>query len=330
MTSRVTLSVSRRTWPLGEPFVISRGARLDSPTLQIRLTDAEGRAGRGECYGVTYAGETLETMEAQIEGVREAVQAEAGRAALLALLPSGGARFGLDAALWDLEAKAGLGDPFTRNGLAADPVVSDRTIGIRPLAAYEATARDFAAYPVLKVKVDAADPVAAVAAVRRGAPASRLVVDPNQAWSVETLKALAPRMAELGVALLEQPIPVGAEAGLDGYACPVPLCADELIDGIEDLEKAAGRFQVVNIKLDKTGGLTAALTLADAAKAMGFKLMAGCMGGSSLCMAPAMVLAQRCIFADLDAPMMQPEDHAPPLVYDNGVVARPHVPALWG
>ena len=330
MTNTRSLHVSRRTFALSEPFVISRGVIADSPTLQVRLRDEEGREGRGEGYGVTYAGETLETMAVQIEAVRAQVEAGAGRDALLTLLPPGGARCALDAALWDLEAKQGLGDPFARNGVEAAPVASGRTLGIRSPDAYEVAAQAFAAYATLKVKVDSRDPLAAVEAVRRGAPDSRLIVDPNQAWSVDALKALAPRMADLGVALLEQPIPVGAEAGLDGYACPVPLCADELIDDIADLDRAVGRFQLVNIKLDKAGGLFAALTLADAAQAMGFGLMVGCMGGSSLGAAPGMVLAQRCAFVDLDGPLMLAQDHAPGFVYRNGVVEQPLVPGLWG
>ena len=204
------------------------------------------------------------------------------------------------------------------------------TLGIRSLEAYEEAARRLADFAVLKIKVDGREPLAALAAVRRGAPNPALIVDPNQAWSVADLKDLAPVMAGYGVALLEHPIPVGAEAGLDGWTCPVPLCADELVDTEADLAKARGRFDVVNIKLDKAGGLTAALRLADAAASQGFRLMVGCMAGSSLAMAPAMVLAQRCAFVDLDGPLLQAEDAENGFVYAAGRVAAPHIPALWG
>jgi L-Ala-D/L-Glu epimerase len=249
---------------------------------------------------------------------------------LLGLLPPGGARFAVDSALWDLEAKRGGPDPFSACGLSPEPVTSAYTIGIRSLDGYRDTAGRFAGYAVLKVKVDGSDPLAAVKSVRAGAPASRLIVDPNQSWSVDQLKALAPGLANLGVALLEQPIPAGAEPALDGWTSPVLLCADELVHEIADLDRARGRFHAVNIKLDKTGGLTAALALADAAEAEGFRLMVGCMAGSSLSMAPAMVLAQRCDFVDLDGPLLQSEDTQPGLRYEQGRVERPYVPELWG
>ncbi|MFO6448334.1 dipeptide epimerase [Erythrobacter sp. NE805] len=324
------LALTERIWPLREPFVIARGSRDDQPVLEVRVTDAEGRCGRGEACGVPYAGETPQSMSAEIEAVRGRIEQGIDRHALLALLPPGGARFALDAALWDLEARQSGVSAFARAGLEPRPVTVSRTIGIRAPQAHEAAARQFAAYPLLKIKVNAEDPLAAIRASRCGAPASRLIVDPNQSWTPEMVRDLAPELAALGVVLLEQPVPVGAEAGLDGYDSPVPLCADELIDGIEDLPLARGRFAYVNIKLDKTGGLTAALALAEAARAQGFGLMVGCMNGSSLCMAPAMVLAQLCEFADLDGPLLQAEDVAHGFAYDNGRIAQPHQPLLWG
>lgn len=327
---RLSLEMQTRVWLLREPFVIARGTQTEQPVLQLVLTDESGHRGRGEACGVPYAGETPETMQAEIEAVRSEVTRGLDREQLLDLLPAGGARFALDAALWDLEARRTGISAFARAGLSPDPVDVDRTIGIRSVAAYEATARDLARYRTLKVKVDATDPLAAVRAVRRGAPDARLIVDPNQSWSPAMLRELAGPLADLGVALLEQPVAVGAEAELDGFQSPVPLCADELVDGIEDLGKAAGRFQFVNIKLDKAGGLTAGLALAHAARAAGFGLMVGCMNGSSLCMAPAMVLAQLCSFVDLDGPLLQAEDIENGFGFDHGRVERPHVPDLWG
>lgn len=326
----LTVEAWPRDWPMREPFAISRGVQTHQPTVQLRLTDSAGRIGRGEACGVDYQGETPATMIAAIETLRPALAQGLDRQALLGLLPAGGARFALDAALWDLEARQHGVDPFTASGLAAAPVTSAITIGIRDLAGYESAARRLRDYAVIKIKVDAGDPIAAIAAVHRAAPSARLIVDPNQAWSVDMVKALGPTLKGLGVVLLEQPVALGDEPGLDGHVPEVPLCADELIDDAADLARARGRFQFVNIKLDKCGGLTAALALADAAEAQGFGLMVGCMAGSSLSMAPAMVLAQRCRFVDLDGPLLQSEDIAGGFDYQSGVVARPHQPGLWG
>lgn len=324
------LIIQSRSWPMREPFAISRGVQTEQPTVIACLVDAQGRRGRGEACGVGYAGETPEIMTAQIEAVRSQIQGDLTRQALRRLLPAGGARCALDSALWDLEAKQTGRSVFALAGIERPvSVTTAYTIGIRSNAAYEAAARGRASYRLLKVKVDGQDPVASIAAVRRGAPDAALIVDPNQAWSVETLKAIAPRLVELGVVLLEQPIPVGHEAGLDGYRCPVPLCADELINEAADLDKARGRFDVINIKLDKAGGLTEALDLAASATAAGFDLMVGCMAGSSLSMAPAIVLAQQCAFVDLDGPLLLAEDWPDGLNYENGVV-QPPSPAFWG
>jgi len=326
----LTLQLAARAWPMREPFAIARGVQTDQPTVLVTLYDAAGRLGRGEGCGVDYAGETPARMIAQLEALRGRIEAGISRAALLDLLPPGGARCALDAALWDLEAKQTGVSAFARAGFTAPKAVATAyTIGIRDLAAYEATARAYADYPVLKIKVGAADPLGAIEAVRRGAPGPALIVDANQSWSVAQLKALAGPLSALGVVLLEQPIPVGAEAALDGYACPIPLAADELINDRTDLARAKGRFSVINIKLDKTGGLTEALALAEEAKAQGFALMVGCMAGSSLSMAPAMVLAQSCRFVDLDGPLLQSEDWPDGLVYTTGVVSPPE-PAFWG
>lgn len=328
--NRVTLNVVAQSWTLREPFVISRQTITSVGTVHVRLLGADGAAGCGEAAGIDYVGETPATMIAQIESVRDAIEAGVDRETLLGLLPSGGARFAVDSALWDLEAKRGAGDPFARCRLAPMPVVSTPTIGIGSLKLYEAAARRHAAAAWLKVKVDGDDPLAAVEAVRRGSPDARLIVDPNQAWSLEQLKTLAPRMAALGVDLLEQPIPVGAEAGLDGYRSPVPLCADEALNDLDDLPNIVGRFDAINIKLDKVGGLTAALRLADAAVAAGLQLMVGCMVEPSLAIAPALVLAQRCRYADLEAPPLLAQDNPDGFDFLDGIIERPHRPALWG
>jgi L-alanine-DL-glutamate epimerase-like enolase superfamily enzyme len=327
---KLLLDIELRTWPMREPFVIARGVQTEFETLIATLADEDGHQGRGEAAGVAYACETPATMAAEIEGVRDAIEEGMDRESLLEILPPGGARFAIDAALWDLEAKQTGCTAFELAGNPSpSPVTSAYTIGIRPIADYESAAAARADYPVLKIKVDSHDPVAAVEAVRRGAPNAALIVDPNQSWTTDMLQQLAPAMHSLGVVLLEQPIKVGAEAELDGYACPVPLCADELINDASDLAKAVDRFDVVNIKLDKTGGLTAALRLADEAVGKGFSLMVGCMGGPSLCMAPGLVLAQICSFIDLDGPLLLAADWSDGLRYRNGVVSMPSR-RLWG
>jgi L-alanine-DL-glutamate epimerase-like enolase superfamily enzyme len=318
------------SWPLREPFAISRGTKTAFESLLVTLTDAEGHRGRGEGCAVGYLGETTTGMAAQLEAARGRIEEGVTREGLLDLLPAGGARAALDAALWDLEAKQTGQSAFARAGVPAPRAMDTAyTIGIRATGDYEAAARVKADFKVLKLKVDAGDPLAAIAAARRGAPNAGFIVDPNQSWTIDQLRAFAPALVDLGVVLLEQPIPAGAEQGLDGYRCPVRLCADELVHVTADLGKAHGRFDVINIKLDKTGGLTAALRLAEAARALGFDLMVGCMGGSSLAMAPATVLAQQCAFIDLDAPLLLAEDLPEGLTHAGGAFEPPRR-ELWG
>jgi L-alanine-DL-glutamate epimerase-like enolase superfamily enzyme len=326
----LSLDITTKTWPMHEPFAISRGTQREAMGLVVTLVDADGRQGHGESCSVDYLGETMATMRAQIERVRTDIEAGPRRERLLQLLPQGGARCALDSALWDIEAKRSGRSPFAVAGITK-PVAVDTafTIGIRAPADYVEAARARAEHALLKLKVDARDPVAAVRAARSGAPSSRFIVDPNQSWSIAQLKVFAPALADLGVVLLEQPIAVGMEAGLDDYRCPVHLCADELIANAADLALARGRFDVINIKLEKSGGLTAALDLADAAQSEGFGLMVGCMAGSSLAMAPGTVLAQRAEFVDLDGPLLQSSDWPDALVYEGGRVAPPCA-ALWG
>jgi L-alanine-DL-glutamate epimerase-like enolase superfamily enzyme len=325
-----TLTIEPRLWPMREPFAIARGVQTETETLIVTLVDEDGRRGRGEGCGVTYAGETLAGMTAQIEAVRSVIEAGVERKALIALLPRGGARCAVDAALWDLEAKRSGQSAFALAGIPTPrPLNTAYTIGIRLAEAYERAAAARSRHAVLKIKVANEDPIAAIEAARRGAPRSAFIVDPNQAWSVEMLQDLAPRLVDLGVVLIEQPIRVGDEPALDGYRCPIPLCADELINDAADLAKARGRFDVINIKLDKIGGLTAGLELASAANAEGFDVMVGCMAGSSLSMAPAMILGQQCAFVDLDGPLLQAVDWPDGLSYADGVVHPPR-PSFWG
>ncbi len=322
-----------RDFALTVPFVIA-GYRYDAiETVQVRIHEgtAEGRQvlGRGEGVGVDYHGESAATMLAQLAAVRPALEAGADRAALLALLPPGGARCAADGALLDLEAQLS-GVPVAQRLELTSATESAITIGLCALGVLRTAAAQLAPTTrTLKIKVDGHDPLQRIAAAHEAAPAARLIVDPNQSWTPAQLKTWAPALSALGVVLLEQPIPVGSEAELDGWQAPIPLAADELVHEIADLDKARGRFQIINIKLDKSGGLTAALALADRAEAAGFALMAGCMVGSSLSMAPALLLASRCVFVDLDGPALQSEDWPGGLVYHGGQIT-PAMPGFWG
>jgi L-alanine-DL-glutamate epimerase-like enolase superfamily enzyme len=323
------LSIDTRVWPLREPFVISRSSQTTCEVIVVHLA-AGGQVGRGEAVGVDYHGETIDSMREQIEGVRPVIERGIDRRELLEILPAGGARNALDAALWDLEAKRTGTSVWELAGIAQPRTISTcETIGIRSIAEYEARARTLARYEWIKIKVSDDKPLEAVAAVRRGAPTAHLVVDANQAWSVETLQKLAPALAQLRVDLLEQPVRVTDDAPLARLDLQVPICADEPANTVEDLPRLVDRYDFVNIKLDKSGGLTAALAFAHAARAAGMRLMVGCMVGGSLAMAPAMVVAQLCEIADLDGPLLQAEDWPDGIEYRDGVMSLPSR-KLWG
>lgn len=326
---KLQLTVQSRSWRLKEPFVIARGSRTASHVIVVELK-TDGHTGRGEAHGVAYSGETQDSMTAQIEQVRTVIESGITRIELLTLLPAGGARNAIDAALWDLQAKQTGTRVWTRAGVrSGNPVESAVTIGIRSPEAYEATARKLAEYPWIKIKVDRNDPIAAVAAVRVGAPSSRLIVDANQSWDLDDLARFAPALLEYNVDLLEQPLAAGKDENLSKHWSAIPLCADESLNTIDDLPRLIGRYDFVNIKLDKCGGLTTALELARTAQRSGFRLMSGCMVSSSLAMAPAMVLAQLCEINDLDGAFLLAEDWPGGITYERGSMQTPW-PAFWG
>jgi L-Ala-D/L-Glu epimerase len=318
------LRLEKRSWQLKEPFVIARSTQT-AVHVAVAHLEEDGSIGRGEAVGVSYHGETPDTMLEQIEGVRSEIEAGVGRRELLTLLPAGGARNAIDAALWDLEAKQTDVSVWDMAGLApARPVTTAVTIGIREIEAYEARARALSDHHLwLKIKVSADRPLEALAAVRRGAPQARLIVDPNQAWSVAQLNKWTSHLLDLRIDLLEQPVPAAEDEELETLDCPLPLCADEAADTAADLPRLVGRYDFVNIKLDKAGGLTAALDFAHAARDAGLRLMVGCMAGGSLAMAPAMVLAQLCEVADLDGPLLQAEDWPSAITFSKGTMSLP-------
>jgi L-alanine-DL-glutamate epimerase-like enolase superfamily enzyme len=323
------LSIQTRVWPLREPFVISRATMTTCEVIVVELA-AGGHVGRGEAVGVDYHGETMDSMRAQIENVRAVIERGVDRGELLQILPAGGARNAVDAALWDLEAKRTGTSVWQLAGIARPRSISTCvTIGIRSIAEYEARARALTRYEWIKIKVSDDRPLDAVAAVRRAVPNAHLVVDANQAWSVETLQRLAPSLAELRVDVVEQPVRENEDGPLAKLKLPVPICADEPANTAADLPRLVDRYDFVNIKLDKSGGLTAALDFAHAARAAGMRLMVGCMVGGSLAMAPGMVLAQMCEIADLDGPLLQAEDWPDAIEYRDGVMSLPSR-QLWG
>lgn len=326
----IRLAHSIDVWPLRTPLEISRGVLNDLPFTLVSLTDDAGHVGRGEAAGVMYEGETPDTIAAQIEAVRPAIEAGCDRQALLDLLPAGGARNALDCALWDLEAKRAGQRAWALAGLGElAPVTTAFTIGLGTPEAITARATAARHMPLLKIKLDARRHVDVVEIVRRACPDSRLIVDANQAWDFAQLVALAPALAALGVELIEQPLPVGQDGALADYASPIPLAADESCTDRASLPPLVDRYDFITLKLDKSGGLTEALALARQAEAAGLRLMVGCMAGTSLAMAPALLVAQRCDIVDLDGPLLHSADRPHRLTYEGGRILPPE-PALWG
>ncbi len=321
------LTITPETVAYKKPFKIAYAVRTELPIVHIALSDGT-HTGVGEGIGVSYLGENQASLLAELERVRAAVEAGIDRSALQDLLPAGGARNGLDCALWDLECKRSGKTIWELTGIAPQPVQSVYTVSVDDP---EIMAAEAATGPSshLKIKLDATTPVERVAAVRAARPDATLIIDANQSWTIDILHEVAPELAKLGVEMIEQPLPLGDDAPLDGYAGPVPIGADESCQTVADLAGLASGYSVINIKLDKTGGLTGALALAEAAKAKGYQLMVGCMAGTSLSMAPAFVVAQLCRFVDIDGPLLHATDREHPMVYDNGRVSVPNT-ALWG
>ncbi|WP_417600603.1 N-acetyl-D-Glu racemase DgcA [Pararhodobacter oceanensis] len=319
------ITVAAESFRLAEVFTISRGSRSEAKVLTVRVTRG-GLTGWGECVPYARYGETLESVTAQIAGLPEGIT----RADLQAALPAGAARNAVDCALWDLEAKASGRRVWELAGLAAPgPEVTCFTLSLDTPEKMRAAAARHAQRPILKIKLGTPDDMARLEAVRAGAPKSTIVVDANEGWSAETYTELAPHLLRLGVAMVEQPLPAGEDGMLGEIARPLPVCADESCHDRASLPSLAGKYDMANIKLDKTGGLTEALALKDAAMAAGFEVMVGCMVGTSLAMAPAVLVAQGVAVTDLDGPLLLAEDRAHALQFDAAGV---HPPSrdLWG
>ncbi len=327
MASRRILTATTESWAFREPFTIT-GYTFTTSELLFVTIEQNGCIGRGEAAGVYYLSETGESMLADVQKVREAIESGAGRNELRRLLPPGGARNALDCALWDLEAKEKQTTIWSLTGIEPKLTRTVLTIGIGSPEAMAAAAKKLDSCRI-KVKLDATLTIERISAVREARPDAEIVVDANQGWTFDQLKRLAPKLADLGIAMIEQPLPRGGDAELEGYRSPIPLGADESCLGLAEFEQAARRYQIINIKLDKTGGLTEALELAGLAQTRGIELMVGNMMGTSLAMAPGFVLAQLCRFVDLDGALFLTRDRDHAMSYKNGVVSKPR-PELWG
>ncbi len=319
------IAVTPETFRLAEVFAISRGARTEAQVLTVTVT-ADGVTGRGECVPYAHYGETLDSVTAQIAALSLPVD----RAALQRALPAGAARNAVDCALWDWEAKRSGRRVWELAGLPRPgPEITAFTLSLDTPEKMRAAAARNAHRPLLKIKLGTPDDMPRLEAVRAGAPGARIIVDANEGWTAEVYADLAPHLLRLGVEMVEQPLPAGADAALAEMPRPLPVCADESCHDRESLPTLTGRYDMVNIKLDKTGGLTEALSLRDAARAEGYGIMVGCMVGSSLAMAPAVLVAQGAAVTDLDGPLLLAEDRPHPLRFDAAGIHPPEA-ALWG
>lgn len=307
--------------------MISRRRCDTTDVLLLNLTK-DGVTGRGEAAGINYKGETPDTMQAELDAFFASLSEPLTRSMIQKNLPPGGARNALDCALWDLEAKLSGQSVFDLADSIAEPVQTAFTLSLdKP----EAMARAAAAttLPVLKLKLAGETPLECVAAVHQARPDAEIVVDANEALSFDQLRYVAAELGALNVKLIEQPLPRDADDVLRTFDSPVPLCADESCMTAKDIPRLTGCYDVVNIKLDKCGGLTAAIELSEAAEAANMDLMVGCMLGTSLAMAPAMVIAPRCAFVDLDGPLLLADDRPQALHIENGFIQPPEA-SLWG
>ena len=328
MTKR-KLSAMEEIWPIKGSFRISRGARTEVNVVVASISE-NGVTGRGECVPYARYGETVRSVLGQISAVRQFIQDGLAHDGLLTVMPAGAARNAVDCALWDLEAKLSGKSVATLAKVAEPgPTVTAYTLSLDDPDKMGAAAKLNAARPLLKLKLGGELDIERVAAVRSNAPKSRLIVDANEAWTADMMREFCPKMADLGVELIEQPLPAGEDGVLADMDRPVPICADESAHDTATLDDVARIYDFINIKLDKTGGLTEALLLAEAAREFGLGVMVGCMLGTSLAMAPATLLGSFARFVDLDGPLLLDKDRENG-IYFNGSIMHPPPKALWG
>jgi len=323
------LAVRTERLKLRAPFRISRGVKTHAEVVTAELR-GEGVAGWGECVPYPRYGETAASVAAQLAAAATRLAAGDAPRTVVAELPAGAARNALDCALWDLEARLGEGSVAQRIGRPAPgPMATAVTISLDAPDAMGAAAAAAADAPLLKVKLGADDPAARLQAVADAAPASRFIVDPNEGWTLAILKAMAGPISRLPVIMVEQPLPADQDAALEGLGYPVPICADEAVHTAADVARVAGRYGMVNVKLDKAGGLTAALAMADRARDLGLGVLAGCMVSSSLSIAPAMWIGALADATDLDGPWWLVEDRVGGCRVEQGVLYPPQA-GFWG
>ena len=332
----LTLTLSTETWPIAGSFAISRGAKSEAVIVVAELGEgkAPNRCGRGECVPYARYGESAESVTAALAAMRPRLAAGLDRVGLQDAMPPGAARNALDCAFWDLEAKRSRRPVYELAGLPAPHALTTAfTISLAAPAAMAQAAAKAAGRALLKIKLGGNDDhggdPARIAAVRAAAPKATLIVDVNEGWNEYNLTGNLAACAAAGVALVEQPLPDGADGALATFKHPIPVCADESAHGLASLPALAGKYDAVNIKLDKAGGLTEALAMATQAERLGLPIMAGCMVATSLAMAPAMLLAQRARYVDLDGPLLLARDRPDGLTYRDSLVFPP-APALWG
>ena len=323
----ISHQIDIETWDLKVPFVISR-RRCETTDVMVLTLGQGGFVGRGEAAGINYKGETAETMAAELEDFFDFYREPLTRDLLMEMLPPGGARNALDCAFWDLAAKRTGRSVFDLTGFEATPVQTAFTLSLdTPGNMAKAAAEN--SLPVLKLKLAGDQAIECVAAVHQVRPDARIIVDANEALTFDQFQVVAPKLADLNVHLIEQPLPRDNDEALKDYKSPVPLCADESCMTAGDVSRLAPLYDMVNIKLDKCGGLTAAIDLLAAAEEAKLKTMVGCMLGTSLSMAPAMVIAPRCEFVDLDGPLLLADDRTDGLDIKDGMISPPSA-ALWG
>ncbi|MDO6460198.1 L-Ala-D/L-Glu epimerase [Granulosicoccaceae sp. 1_MG-2023] len=325
----IRLQLDSEAFALREVFTISRGSKRAAHVVAVTLDDGKHR-GRGECVPYARYGESVDSVMAQIHDMQNALANGLDRSGLQNAMPPGAARNALDCALWDLEAKRSGQPVWQLAGLAEpQPLQTAYTLSLdTPQVMREKAARE-ATRPLLKLKLAGDGDLERVQAVREGAPGAQIIVDANEGWSVDQLVPFSEALAALGVSMIEQPLPADQDEALADVPHPVPVCADESCHDSSTLAQLAGRYDMVNIKLDKTGGLTEALVLAQAAKAAGLQIMTGCMVGSSLAMAPAMLIGQMSTVVDLDGPLLLARDREPGIRFE-GSTMYPAPAALWG